>query len=107
MERREYFISLLDDLSIRVSYSKDHGRILRFLVQLEAYIDEEWTPITRYDNAHHFVHRDDLRPDGTQIKTPPMSFANNAEALNYAVRDLRVNARFYIERYLQWQTKGK
>jgi len=43
MERREYFISLLDDLSIRVSYSKDHGRILRFLVQLEAYIDQVFT----------------------------------------------------------------
>ncbi len=105
MERREYFISLPEDVAIRVSYSKDHGRILRFVAQLEAYIDEVWQPITRYDNAHHFVHRDDLKPDGTQIKTPSMAFVNNEEALNYAIRDLRVNARFYVDRYLQWQNQ--
>lgn len=62
------------------------------------------TPITRYDVAHQFVHRDDLRPDGSQIKTPPMSFADHNDALNYAIRDLRLNSRLYIERYLQWKS---
>lgn len=66
-------------------------------------IDGVWTPITRYDNAHHFVHRDDLKPDGTQIKTPPMAFVNNEEAFNFALRDLRMNYRLYSERYLRWK----
>lgn len=103
MDERQYFISLSSEAVLRVGYTKDAGRILRFVVQLEAYIESEWTPITRYDNAHHFVHRDDLLPDGGAVKTPPMAFATNADAMNYALSDLRINHRFYIERYLQWQ----
>lgn len=86
-------------------YLKDRGRILRFILQLETLIDQDWTPIVRYDNAHQFVHRDDLKPDGSQVKTPPMMFADNEEAFNVALRDLRTNYRFYIYRYEQWRTE--
>ena len=104
MDEREYFIPLLGiDAAIRVWRRKDRGRILRFVVQLEAHIEGSWTPVTRYDNAHNFVHRDDLKPDGSQIKSPPMSFASREEALNYAIRDLRLNAHLYIERFLRWK----
>lgn len=90
---------------MRVRYVKDRGRVLRFVAQLEAFIDGAWTPITRYDNAHQFVHRDDLRPDGSQIKSPPMAFATNEDAFNFALRDLRVNYTLYVERYRQWMRK--
>ncbi len=103
-DEREFFI-LLPDAALRVRYLKDRGRILRFVVQLEALIDQVWTPVVRYDNAHHFVHRDDLKPDGTQIKTPPMAFANNEDAFNFALQDLRTNYRFYIDRYERWRTE--
>lgn len=103
MDEREFFIPLPEDTVLRVRYTKDRGRILRFVVQLEALIENSWTPITRYDNAHRFVHRDDLKPDGTQIKTPPMAFANDEEALNFALQDLRTNSQFYVERYLRWK----
>ena len=103
MDEREFFIPLAGGTLLRVQYREDRGRILRFTVQLEVYIDETWTPITRYDNAHRFVHRDDLKPDGTQIKSPPMAFTNNEGALNYAIRDLRLNSQLYIERYLRWK----
>ena len=103
MEQRTFFIPLPQDASLRISYTKGQGRILRFVVQLEAYLEEAWTPITRYDTAHQFVHRDDLKPDGSQIKTPPMAFANYEDAFNFAIRDLRLNYSFYINRYLQWK----
>ena len=102
MDEREYFIPLPNDVMLRVRYEKDRGRILCFTVQLEAYIENTWVPITRYDTAHQFVHRDDLKPDGSQIKSPPMVFANYDDALNYAIRDLRLNSQWYIERYLRW-----
>ena len=105
MDEREFFIPLPDNAALRVKYTKERGHILRFVVQLEAYIEAGWRPITRYDNAHRFVHRDDLKPDGTQIKTPPMSFADNETAFNYALRDLKINFRLYIERYLRWKEK--
>ena len=103
MDEREYLIPLPSDAMLRVRYQKDHGRILQFTVQLEAYIENIWTPITRYDTSHRFVHRDDLKPDGSQIKSSPMSFATNADALNYAIRDLRLNHQLYIERFLGWK----
>lgn len=103
MDEREFFIPLPDAAALRVRYLKDRGRILRFVVQLEALIDQNWFAIVRYDNAHQFVHRDDLKPDGTQIKTPPMAFANNEDALNFALQDLRTNYQFYIRRYWQWR----
>lgn len=103
MNEREFFIAIAVNVILRVSYLKDRGRILRFVVQLEAVISDGWTPICRYDNAHHFVHRDDLKPDGSQIKTPPMAFANNEDAFNFALQDLRLNHQFYVERYLKWK----
>ena len=103
MNEREFFIILPDGATIRVRLYKERGRILYFVVQLEAYLDDDWTPISRYDTAHGFVHRDDLRPEGGQIKSPLMSFRDYEEALNYAVTDLRSNSQFYLERYLQWQ----
>ncbi len=103
MDEREYFIPLPGGAVLRVRYQKDRGRILHFTAQLEAYIEGAWTPITRYDVAHQFVHRDDLKPDGTQIKSPPMAFADYNDALNYALRDLRLNSQLYIERYLRWK----
>jgi hypothetical protein len=102
MDEREYFIPLPNNAMLRVRYEKDRGRILRFTVQLEAYIENIWVPTTRYDTAHQFVHRDDSKPDGSQIKSPPMAFANYDDALNYAIRDLRLNSQWYIERYLRW-----
>ncbi len=105
MNENEFFIPLPDAATLRVRYLKDRGRILRFVVQLEILIDHDWTPIVRYDNAHQFVHRDDLKPDGSQIKTPPMAFTNNADAFGFALQDLRTNYRFYVQRYLQWRTE--
>lgn len=104
MDEREFFIPLPEAALLRIRYQKERGRILLFTVQLEAYLNGIWEPITRYDTAHRFVHRDDLKPDGSQIKSPPMAFAGYEEALNYAIQDLRLNSRWYIERYLQWKS---
>jgi len=40
MDEREYFVPLLGDAVLRVRYQKDRGRILRFTVQLEAYLED-------------------------------------------------------------------
>ncbi|MEI2689095.1 MAG: hypothetical protein V9H69_05025 [Anaerolineae bacterium] len=105
LNESEFFIPLPNAAALRVRYLKDRGQILRFVVQLEMLIESHWTPIVRYDNAHQFVHRDDLKPDGSQIKTPPMAFANNEDAFNFALQDLRTNYRFYTDRYGRWRTE--
>jgi hypothetical protein len=103
MDEREYFLQLAGGPIIRIRYQKDHGHIQWFLVQLEAFTGSDLTAITRYDTVHGFVHRDDLRPNGEQIKSPPMMFATLEDALNFAIRDLRSNYQWYLERYEQWK----
>ncbi|MDI6769702.1 MAG: hypothetical protein QMD04_08505 [Anaerolineales bacterium] len=101
MDEREYFRVLAGWAVIRVRYQKDRGHILWFSVQLEALIGDEWAAITRYDTAHGFVHRDELRPNGELIKSPLMGFASYDDALNFAIDDLQSNYHWYIERYKQ------
>ncbi len=102
MDEREYFLLLPNGAIIRVRYAKDRGRILWFTVQLEAFLNADWCPISRYDTSHGFVHRDDIKPNGDQIKSLPMSFSDNETALNFAIDDFRLNYLLYIERYKKW-----
>lgn len=34
-----------------------------------------------------------------------MAFANNEDAFNFALQDLRMNFRFYVERYERWRAE--
>ena len=57
MDERAFFIPLPARATLRVRYLKDRGRILRFVVQLEMLIDQDWTPIVRYDNCLLYTSR--------------------------------------------------
>lgn len=104
MNEREYFIQLdLLGAVIRVRYLKDRGHIVWFVVQLEVLMEEQWSVITRYDTSHGFVHRDDMRPNGEQLKSGPLIFASYEDGMTFAINNLRTNAEWYIERYKQWK----
>lgn len=91
MDEREYFLFSTSLIRVRVRYAKDRGHIFWFVVQLEILWNDDWTPISRYDTSHGFVHRDDLQPNGEQVKTLPMLFPNNEDALNFGIRDFRLH----------------
>jgi hypothetical protein len=106
MNESEFFIRAdLPGVIIRVRFQQDHGRIVWFVVQLEIILDEQWLPVTRYDTAHGFVHRDDLQPNGEQIKTP-LVFPSYEDGMTFAIRDLRTNAAWHVERYKQWKSQN-
>lgn len=46
----------------------ERGKVIRFVVQYETFIEGEWRPVIRYDTAHGFPHVDRIRPDGTVEK---------------------------------------
>ncbi len=87
---------------IRVRFAKDKGHIVWFVVQLETFLNDDWRAISRYDTSHGFVHRDDIKPNGDQIKSVPMSFLDNESAMNFAIEDFQLNYALYIERYKKW-----
>jgi hypothetical protein len=95
----EYERQLDTDARLRVQYQVSRGRVVRFTVQLEVLIDDQWEPVVRYDTAHQFAHRDLYRPGRRVIKTDlKITFE---EALSYALNDLRDNWESYRDRFLK------
>ena len=101
----------------RIGYSHAHGEITRFVVQLEYYLEDDWTEVVRLDHdsnsevAHDVagegIHVDIYR-DGEKIRSekvfPPMP---PSEALTFAEDHLAQQAQRYIKRFEQWHGSRK
>ena len=83
---------------LRVSASKEKGRIIKFLAQYEAFIREEWRSVVRYDTVHGFAHKDIIHPDGN-IEKQPLIFADFNTAFTFAVQDLKISWKWYRKAY--------
>ena len=64
----DYVVALADGVRKRHVHETARGEVVRFVVQLEARMGDEWCPIIRYDNAHGFAHRDLYEPQGGVVK---------------------------------------
>ena len=87
------------DTCIRHYHRTDHGRVIRFSVQLEIEIKGRWRGVIRYDTAHGYAHIDrfNLRRKRTKERLQ-LSFS---EALTRAERDMKENWWSYRERFLK------
>jgi hypothetical protein len=88
----------------RVRFRLDRNRVIEVVVQLECYINQEWTPIVRYDTAHGFAHRDLLHPTNPPEKQE-IQVKDFNEGLTFAIKDLTANWNTYCERYKEWQNQ--
>lgn len=79
---------------LRVIASKEKGEIARFVVQYEAYINDSWRNIVRYDTSHGFAHKDIIHPNGT-INKQPLPFTDFNIAFTFATQDLKVSWKWY------------
>jgi hypothetical protein len=103
---------LADRVQIRTAFTTEQGDVVRFLVQLEYWLDGEWKPVVRYDHdaeaagghdisdegLHMDVYREGEKVDMKDITGP----IKPAEGFNYAEEDLRENAEQYIKRFERW-----
>ena len=65
MPPQGWFNNLDHETRIRTRMTTNsRGDVLKFTVQLELLIDDEWLPVVRYDNAHGEAHIDYLDPSG-------------------------------------------
>jgi hypothetical protein len=71
-----------------------------FMYQYEALIDDQWTPVIRFDCAHGFFHKDTLYPNGDKEKQKIEIDSLNTAAL-YAKQDIKERWRWYRERYIK------
>jgi len=94
---------LSEDTTLRAEFEIEHGRVIKFMVQLECRFTEgdEWSPVVRYDTAHGFAHCDKIHPykETTKIE---MKTSDYNEALNTAMKDVVENWADYRRSYEEW-----
>ncbi len=78
----------------------ERGRVMKFMVQYETFVEGVWRPVVRYDTAHGFPHVDKIHSDGTVEK---ISLLTNdlGEALTFADQDIDENWERYKEAYMR------
>lgn len=96
MNEIEFVYPLSVDLEdrLRVKATKIRGKIVSFVVQYEALIQQRWRAIVRYDTAHRFAHKDILHPDGS-VDKQPLDFPSLNLAFTFAIQDLKSLWRWY------------
>jgi hypothetical protein len=99
MGEKEYLRSIQPGQDrVRYFHLTEGKKVIRFLVQYEAFIEGKWREIVRYDSAHGHPHRDILHPDGSQTKEYFPGWSN-AEVLTYGQEDIRKRWRDYRREY--------
>lgn len=87
---RDHVIPLGYEARLRVRFRKDGSHITEFVVQLEARLDDEWTPVVRYDTAHGRPHVDTIDRWGREVDKRWLEGSLN-ETLTQGIRDVRTN----------------
>jgi hypothetical protein len=99
MPERTYTRALGEDARKRHSHRTENGKVVDFVVQLEAKVGGEWKVVLRYDCAHDFSHVDRYNIQGEQQKEELQ--LPYAEALTIADEDINMQWQTYVERFLR------
>ncbi|MBI5696221.1 MAG: hypothetical protein HZC51_10900 [Nitrospirae bacterium] len=86
------------DNRIRVEAVKERGAILSFVAQYEAFIDNKWREVVRYDTHHGYAHKDIIHPNGKKEKQP-LPHQDYNTAFTFAVNDIKTSWRWYRHGY--------
>ena len=105
MSRRYFKISLSADIEIHVFFETASGLIINFMVKLVLKLGDTYYEVVRFDSGHNCPHKDILNPQGRVIRKIWYEFADNQQALDLGIKDLKDNYKFYIERFREWLQK--
>jgi hypothetical protein len=83
---------------LRVVFIIDAGMVTMFVVQLEAWHEERWKPVRRYDTAHGRPYVDVMDIRGRQREKVWLDLPNN-EALTLALSEIDSNWEHYIAEF--------
>jgi hypothetical protein len=95
---RYVYLLTLNDRK-RHEHVVDHGRVIRFVVQYETFVEGQWRSVIRYDTAHGFPHIDRIQANGTVEKIALLA-RDLGEALTFADQDIDEHWEQYKEAYL-------
>jgi len=96
---KSYIRYLTHEDRVRCQIELQKGRVKRFTIQYEIFIQGKWSSVTRFDTFHNAVHRDLVLPDGKVIKKWYFQLDFD-EGLNFAYNDIEMNWEKYREWYI-------
>ena len=102
MSGKFFKIILSEEAEINVFISIISGLVVDFVVKLILNINGNVFEVVRYDSGHECPHKDILKPDGALDRKVWYESLDNQQALDIAVKDLKENHHFYIERFKRW-----
>jgi hypothetical protein len=102
MSEKFFKIIISGEAEINVFISIISGLVVDFVVKLILKINGNVFEVVRYDSGHECPHKDILKPDGTLDRKVWYESLDNQQALDIAVKDLKENQHFYIERFKRW-----
>ena len=87
------------DVRKRHYHFTESGKIIKFVVQLEANIGGVWKEVLRYDCAHDYAHKDCYNIKGQCRKLN--LYLDYEAALTLADDDINENWEIYINKFLK------
>jgi hypothetical protein len=99
MPEKNYLILLDIDARKRHHHITEAGRIIKFVVQMEIKVGEEWKEVIRYDCLHGFAHKDFYNIRGQHKKI--ILRLDYEDALTMAEDDINENWEVYRERFFR------
>lgn len=101
-----------DRVQMRIGFTANRGKVLRFIVQLEYWLEGEWREVVRYDHdaeasgghdiSEEGLHRDVYR-DREKYRSERLSHPLPAKkGFDMAEEDLCENVERFIKRFEIW-----
>jgi hypothetical protein len=107
MSEKFFKIIISEEAEINVFIMIISGLVVNFVVKLILKMDGEAFEVIRFDSGHECPHKDILKPDGDLSRKIWYESLDNDQALDIAVKDLKENYDFYIERFKKWLKYGE
>jgi len=102
MSEKFFKIIISDEVEVNVYIMIISGLVVNFVVKLLLKVNGHFLEVIRFDSGHECPHKDVLKPNGDLIRKTWYESLDNEQALDIAVKDLKENYVFYIERFKKW-----
>ena len=99
MPEKSYDFFINKSVRCVVRFITENGKVIGFVVRMQAFIDGKWRDIRRYDTAHGTPHIDVLNWRGKTIEKIWMPQLPPGDAMTFAISDIKNNSKTYIRRF--------
>ncbi len=100
----EILLSLAPHVRIRLHTHKvkGHGRVVKYVYQLETFFEGKWRFVVRYNNFHGIIHKDKFNPKGERISREYFEGTTITQAMKIADKDIKKNFEIYVKEFTNY-----